>query len=294
MTLKVRYFLGETFINLRRNLFMTFTAITVVAVSLFLLGGVLVGGDIVRRIAGTAEDEVEVQVFLRDEITPDQSKELEDVLHQMPEVEDNGVAYVSKEAAYEEFKATFETSPQVVENVTADVLPASYRVKLRDPNKVEVVSNRVEGRPGVDEVLFGGDYVKNVLRVTGLLRAGIFGLSILILVAAIVLISNTIRLAIYARRKEIGIMKLVGATNWFIRLPFIFEGMAVAALGAIMASLGLFALKAGLDNLQSSVPFVPISVTLVDVLQTFAVVLGVGLVIGAVGSTVALRRFLDV
>jgi cell division transport system permease protein len=294
VALKVDYFIGETLINLRRNLFMTFTAITVVAVSLFLLGGVLMGGDIVRRLAGTAEDEVEIQIFLRDEATPDQLKEIETSLAQMPEVETNGVTYVSKEDAFEEFKVTFETSPQVTEHVTPDVLPASYRVRLKDPTKVDIVSNRVEGRPGVDEVLFGGDYIKNVLRITGLARVFMLSVSGLILIAAILLISNTIRLAIYSRRKEIGVMKLVGATNWFIRVPFIFEGMVVAAIGAVVAGLGMIGVRVLLDGMQMEIPFLPISVTWTELLQDFAIILAVGLLVGAIGSALALRRFLEV
>lgn len=295
MALRLDYFIGETFTNLRRNMFMTFTAISIVSVSLFLLGAVIVFGDIMGRLVGAWEDRVEVNIFLRDEITPSQAKELEQMLQKMPEVDERSIDYVSKDEAYEEFKDTYKSSPQVYQQIESDVLPASYRFKLHDPNKVDVVRTRIEGRPGVDEVLFGGEVVKKLLRFTGLVRAVGVGLTLMFLGAATLLIANTIRLAIYARRREIGIMKLVGATNWFIRVPFIFEGMAEGAIGATVATGAIFAFKELLlDRAQTVIPFLPLTVTGGDVLRVLVVLLTVGTVIGALGSALALRRFLEV
>lgn len=293
MALRIEYFLGETFSNLRRNLLMTLAAVSTVSVSLFLLGGVMVLSEIVNNVVGRWEDKVELNVFLRDEITPEQTKELGSAVSAMPEVE--RVFYVSKPDAYKEYKEMFRDSPQLYENVDPNALPASYRIKLVNPSKVEAVRMRVEGRPGVDEVTFGGDAVKKLLRINALLRAISLVMTVIFLGAAMMLIANTIRLAIYARRREIGIMKLVGATNWFIRVPFIFEGMTEAAFGALLAAGVIYGGKLlVLDQLQRQIVFLPLTVGFDVIARVFLVLVAIGMVIGALGSSLALRRFLEV
>lgn len=290
---RFRYFISETFTNLRRNLLMTLAAITTVAVSLFLLGGVMVLSEIVKQVTGEWEGKVEISVFLREDITPEQTKELQSSITGMPEVEK--VFYVSKEEAYGEYKEMFKDSPTLIENVSPEVMPANFRIKLVDPNRAEPVKTRLDGRPGVDEVKFGGDAVKRLLQLTKVINTVVFAFTLILLSAAVLLIANTIRLAIYARRTEIGIMKLVGATNWFVRVPFIFEGVAEAALGALLAGAVIFAGKLfALDRIQAAIPFLPLTVGTDDILRVFAVLMGVGAVIGALGSSLALRRFLEV
>lgn len=293
MFTRFRYFIAETFTNLRRNLLMTLAAITTVAVSLFLLGGVMVLSKIVNQVTGEWEAKVELSVFLREDITPEQTKELQSSITGMPEVEK--VFFVSKEDAYGEYKEMFKDSPTLTENVSPSVMPANFRIKLVDPNKAEAVKTRLDGRPGVDEVKFGGDAVKKLLRLTDVIRTVVFAFTLILLSAAVLLIANTIRLAIYARRTEIGIMKLVGATNWFVRIPFIFEGIAEAAFGAFLAGSIIFAGKLfALDKIQQSIPFLPVTVGTDDILQVFVVLMGIGAVVGALGSSLALRRFLEV
>lgn len=293
MSLRLGYFAGETIANLRRNLLLTLAAISTVAVSLFLLGGMIVLGHVIRNVVGRWEGKVEVTVFLQDSITKEQNKDLETALTGMPEVEK--VFYVSKDDAYKEYKEMFRSSPAIYENVDANALPASFRVKLHDPNRVERVRSRIEGRPGVDTVTFGGDVVKKLLRINTLLRTISLVMTFVLFAAATVLIANTIRLAIYARRREVGIMKLVGATNWFIRVPFIFEGMAEAALGAMAAGVVIFAAKIlWLDRLQEFLVFLPLTVDGDVIRNVFVLLLMLGLAIGALGSSLALRRFLEV
>lgn len=290
---RFRYFISETFTNLRRNLLMTLAAITTVAVSLFLLGGVMVLSEIVNQVTGEWEGKVELNVFLREDITPEQTKELQSSLTGMPEVD--RVFYVTKEEAYNEYKEMFKDSPTLTENVSASIMPANFRIKLVDPNRAEPVKTRIDGRPGVDEVTFGGDAVKKLLQLTKVINTVVFTFTLILLSAAVLLIANTIRLAIYARRTEIGIMKLVGATNWFVRVPFIFEGIAEAALGALVAGAVIFAGKLfALDRIQDAIPFLPLTVGTDDILRVFLVLMGVGAVIGALGSSLALRRFLEV
>lgn len=293
MALRVGYFVGETVTNLRRNLLLTLAAISTVAISLLLLGVVMVGGQVLQRMVSSWEGKVELNVFLRDEITPEQTKELDAELSGMPEV--RRVYFESKEKAFQEYKRMFKDSPAITENVDPNALPASYRIKLNDPNRAETVASRLRGRPGVDEVTFGGETMKRLLKFTGVIKTILVVGIALTLMAAVLLIANTIRLGIYARRKEIGIMKLVGATNWFIRVPFIFEGMFQAALGAIVAAAIIYAGKLfGLDRIQQAIAFLPMTVGSGTVMKIFLVLLGVGVVIGAMGSSLALRRFLEV
>jgi cell division transport system permease protein len=293
LALRVNYFVDETVSNLRRNVLLTLAAVSTVSISLLLLGVVMVGGEVLTKMVSSWEGKVELNVFLRDEATPEEVKALGSQANGMPEVEK--VFFESKEQAFEEYKRMFKDSPAITENVDPNALPASYRIKLKDPNSAEAVASRLQGQPGVDEVQFGGEAMKRLLKFTGVVRTILVIAIVLTLGAAILLIANTIRLGIYARRKEIGIMKLVGATNWFIRVPFIFEGTVQAALGALMASALIYAGKVfGLDRMQDAILFLPLTVGSGSIIRVFFTLLAIGIVIGVFGSTLALRRFLEV
>ncbi|HVM34197.1 MAG TPA: permease-like cell division protein FtsX [Actinomycetota bacterium] len=290
--MKLGYFLRETVTNLRRNFLMTVAAISTVAISLLLLGGVQILGLVVNRMTDEWEAKVEVSVYMRDDASPNEEQALASDLTKMNEVQD--VTYVSKEQAFAEFK---EQYPDLWEGLPPDALPASYRVKLLDANDAVEVAARVEGAPGVDEVKFGGDVIKTLLQVNTLLRSVTFVMSVILMIAAGALIANTIRLAIYARRDEIGIMKLVGATNWFIRIPFMLEGLFAALVGAASAiGIVLGANWLLFSRIGRAIPLLD------DVLRfsggelmgvTF-VLIGVGALVGLIGSGLALRRFLEV
>ncbi len=293
MALRVNYFVDETVSNLRRNVLLTLAAVSTVSISLLLLGVVMVGGEVLTKMVSSWEGKVELNVFLRDEATPEEIAAIKTQTSGMPEVDE--VFFESKEQAFEEYKRMFKDSPAITENVDPNALPASYRIKLKDPNSAEAVASRLQGQPGVDEVQFGGEAMKRLLKFTGVVRTILVIAIVLTLGAAILLIANTIRLGIYARRKEIGIMKLVGATNWFIRVSFIFEGTVQAALGALVASALIYAGKVfGLDRMQDAILFLPLTVGSGSIIRMFFTLLLIGIVIGVFGSTLALRRFLEV
>ena len=290
MALKVGYFVREAGTNLRRNKLMTVAAMLTAAVSLLLLGGVFTLGDFVSDITRGIEERVEVSVFLEDEITRTQQNDVRATLDSLDVV--GRITYVTKEEAYEEFKDLYRDEPAVWQNVDPDVLPASYRVELSDPQRVDVIRSRLGNNPAVNEVVDQRETVQKLVRFTGLLRTFSLVMILVLLGAAVLLISNTTQLAIYARRREIEIMKLVGATNWFVRLPFMLEGV-VAGVGGAIVALVLLALGKSLAKSQIP-PFIPkgalASVTLGQ--TVWLVVLGI--VVGALGSAVAVRRFLDV
>jgi cell division transport system permease protein len=293
--MKINYFLSETAINLKRNLLMTVAAISTVTISLLLLGGAQILHMVVVNVTSTWEGKVEVSAFLRDDIADGELSALQSDLAAMSEVQ--RFTYVSKSQAFEDFKNQFQDEPALYQALEPDDLPASLRVKLVDAGDAEEVAQRIEGAPGIDEVNFGGDIIRRLVQVNTLLRAVTLGMSAVLMVAAAALIANTIRLAIYARREEISIMKLVGATNWFIRIPFMFEGVFAALTGAVLSSLVVFgANELFFSKMGDVLTFLgPIfSFSGWEIAKVLIVLIGGGVVVGLFGSAMALRRFLEV
>lgn len=293
MALSVDYVVRETAGNLRRNLLMTAAAVLTVAVSLSLVGGALLLKQGVAKASLQWRGGVELSVFMLPEATPDQNEAVERELSQMPEVKK--FSFVDQAAAFDEFKQMFANSPDLVQSVEAKDLPPSYRVVPKRAEFVDVVGGRFEQRPGVKEVVFARDVVDTLLKVTRALQIGIVSVAGVLLLSAVLLILNTIQMAIFARRREVAVMKLVGATNWFIRIPFMLEGMvqgivgATAAFGVVALVRNLLAGAVGANTLGNQL-LPPAG----DVIGTGLFVLFAGAAIGAVGSAFAVRRFLDV
>jgi cell division transport system permease protein len=293
-----RYIIGEALIGLRRNLLMTFAVILSVTVSLTLLGASLLLSEQVNLATDDWIDKVEVSVFLCNErscgvdITDDQAEQLLADLQAQPLVEE--VFFESQEDAYDRFQEMFRDDPDVAGVVEQDSLPASYRVSLTDPTQFEVIAQRFEAYPGVEEVVDQQELLNDLLRFIDVVRQAALIVAAIQLVAAGVLIANTIRVAAFARREQTSIMKLVGASNWYVRLPFLFEGMIAGALGAVFAWLLLFSsVPRVADNLREQIQLVPF-IGESAVIAVAPLMLAAGIGIAAVASLVALRRFLDV
>jgi cell division transport system permease protein len=293
MALSLDYVVRETAGNLRRNLLMTAAAVLTVAVSLSLVGGALLLKQGVSKASLQWRGGVELSVFMLPDATPEQSEAVERELSQMPEVKK--FTFVDQNAAFDEFKEMFANSPDLVESVEPKDLPPSYRVVPKRAEFVDVVGDRFDKRPGVKEVVFARDVVDTLLKVTRALQIGIVSVAGVLLLSAVLLILNTIQMAIFARRREVAVMKLVGATNWFIRIPFMLEGMVQGVVGATAAFVvvalvrNLLAGAVGENTLGNQL-LPPAG----DVIGTGLFVLFAGAVIGAVGSAFAVRRFLDV
>ncbi len=294
MALSFDYVVRETATNLRRNLLMTSAAVLTVAVSLSLVGAVLLLKQGVSKASLQWKGDVELSIFMKVGVSPSQSQAIERELSQMPEVKK--VIYIDQQEAFAEFKRMFENSPDFLESVEAKDLPTSYRVVPKRAEFVDVVGARFENRAGVQDVVFAREAVETLLRFTSALQIGIIIVAGVLLLSAVLLILNTIQMAIYNRRREVAVMKLVGATNWFIRIPFMLEGMVQGLVGAAAA----FGVVAFVRNLLAGA--VPSGDTLGnrllppsgDVIGTGLFVLFAGAAIGAVGSAFAVRRFLDV
>ena len=204
--------------------------------------------------------------------------------------------YFDKEAALEEFKRIFRKDPDLVKNITADALPTSFRVVPTTAEQTPTIQRRFEAQPGVDDVATPEEALRGLLDATNTARIIFIGLSLILLVSSLFLIVNTIRLATFARRREIEVMKLVGASNWFVRLPFMAEGLVQGLIGAGLAVGVVVALKFGFDNWFNSPTgfFREFFVTTSDATSVSFLVLLLGVVIGLFGSMIGLRRFLKV
>ncbi|TML00950.1 MAG: ABC transporter permease [Actinobacteria bacterium] len=292
MALRVRYFFNETLQGLRRNGLVAFAAISTAFIALFLVGGALLVSREVSLLIDFTTRDVEVSVFLQKGISPTQQAQIGDLLAHMPEVA--SVHYESQQEAYQRFIKIFQNQEALVQNITPDALPASFRVKLKDPQQFSVVAQRLVGQPGIDKIVDQRQILKRLFAVIRVFRIGVLAVAVVMLVSAAALIGNTVRLAVFNRRKEIGIMRLVGATNWHIRLPFLIEGVIEGLLGASAAVLGLFIMKvAFIDSLRGKVGFLPLVGT-PDVMFAVQWVIPLGAAVAAVASLFAMRRFLEV
>lgn len=294
MLTRIGYFARETLVSLRRNLLMTIAGVLTVAVSLALFGGILMLSRWVGHGTERIKGGVRLEVFMTVDATDTQILDVRAALDDDPDVK--SFRYFDKEAALEEFKRIFRKDPDLVKNITADALPTSFRIVPTRAEQTTAIQGRFEAQPGVDDVATPEEALRGLLDATNTARIIFIGLSLILLVSSLFLIVNTIRLATFARRREIEVMKLVGASNWFVRLPFMAEGLVQGLIGAGLAVGVVVALKFGFDNWFNSPTgfFREFFVTTSDATSVSLLVLLLGVLIGLFGSTIGLRRFLKV
>ncbi|MDO5107919.1 MAG: permease-like cell division protein FtsX [Coriobacteriaceae bacterium] len=278
-------------------------AVVTIFLSLFIIGLFLLGSAMLENMVGTVEDRVTIQAFLSDEADFDAVTALQRKVQGWDNVE--SVTYKSKDEALEEYKNTM-SNRNAADAVAAldgeNPIPASLVIKLTDPQLVSDTANKLirdadfiavsDGDP-VSAVQYGRETVEKLFSFTNYLRIGALVLVGLLTFVAFVFINNTIRLAITARRREISIMRLVGASNGFIRGPFLLEGALEAIVGALLAIVALFfGVREMLERLSSSLQFLTFDISPQVMLYTFGILLGIGVVIGLFGSAIAMRRYL--
>ncbi|MCU1428866.1 MAG: cell division protein [Actinomycetia bacterium] len=289
------YFFRETLISLRRNLLMTLAGIMTVAISLFLFGGIVLLNRMVDHGTAKWKNGVQLEVFMRNTATQGQIDDMRQTLANTPTVK--SFRFLDHNAAYTEFKRIFRDNPALVRNIAPGDLPTSYRVAPRRAQDTENLAVQFHARSGVDTVITAEREVRNMLTATRVIRYVFFTMAGVLLASSLFLIVNTIRLATFARRREIEVMKLVGASNWFVRVPFMAEGLVQGAIGAGISFGLVIVLKNVLTSLQThkSVQglFNGFYVTNGDALTIGFMVLLIGAGIGVLGSTIGLRRFLD-
>jgi cell division transport system permease protein len=243
--MRLHYVLSDLGIGLKRNLSMTIAVVVTIWVSLSLFGSALLAREQVDLMKGNWYDKIQISVFMctKDsggrgcsgaEVTPAQKERIRQVIEKSPDTAPDGVYHESKKQAYEQFRELYKDSP-IVSTVSEDQMQESYRVKLKDPQRYQNLVSAVAGLPGVDTVQDLRQYLEPLFRTLNWLQWGAVFAAALLLVAALMQIANTIRLAAYARRREIGIMRLVGASNFYIQLPFLLEAVLAALIGAVLA-----------------------------------------------------------
>jgi cell division transport system permease protein len=297
MAIKVDYVARETVTNLRRNISMASAALITVAVSLTLAGGALLVKRGVDRATIQWKGNVELSIFMKPDASPTESQAIDRQLRAMPEI--RRFHYISKPEAFTEFKKIFANEPDVRDAIGVDQIPPSYRVVPRSAEQTKLIGDRFTNSAGVLRVSYAADEVAALVSITNFLQIMLWAVAIVLLGAACLLILNTIRMAIFARRREVAVMKLVGATNWFIRVPFMLEGLVQGILGAAAAFSLVWVLRSffqrWIQGSHSDVQlFRQFLVTGHDVMGTGILLAVVGMVVGVVGSAVAVTRFLDV
>lgn len=293
MRIRIGYFLAEALVSFRRNWVMSLAAVSTVAISLIVLGGFIILALNLNTLIRNVESKVEITVYLKDGASSIEIQDLQDEVISWAQVAN--VTYVSKEEALNRLRRDLRDQPEMLEAISGNPLPASLEVKLQNPRTADSVANRLNGRPIIDEIKYGRDLAKKLFTVTMVIRwIGIIFI-LLLFFASLVLIANTIRLAIFARRKEIGLMKLVGATNWFIRWPFMLEGILQGVVGSVLAVVVLYLANVFfLMKAEELIPFLPLSFSQVLLAKLMVALALAGASIGAIGSMIALRKFLKV
>ena len=293
----------EIWVGLRRNLTMTAALIVVVAISLSLLGTGLL---FVKQVDSTRtywQGKVEISVYLctansanpncHGAITPDQQQQIQTMLTSMSQVQH--VTYVSQQQAYQLFKQDFANDASYVSTVKESDMPPSFEIKLKNPSAdYNIVSSAVTGAPGVDSVIDEMTILDKFYRLLGGARNAVVVVALILIVAAILLVANTIRLSAFNRRRETGIMRLVGASNFYIQLPFLLEGVIAGLLGWALAAALLVGVKSLLlNNLQQYFSY-NVGLSATDLVEVILIAMLVGVLLCGVTSFVTLRRYLRV
>jgi cell division transport system permease protein len=298
MALKIDYVLRETTTNIRRNITLTIAAIVTMGVSLSLFGSAMLMRAGVGNLSTRWEEGVEMIVFLRRDITQEQEDALVEALDENPNVE--SYEFKNEEESLEEFRRLFSRNQAMLDRAEANsaIVPTSYRVRptTTDERLISEMTAEFGQMGGVLRATSAIEGVKTVRRVSDSAKNAIFFVAFGLLVAALLLILNSIRMAMFARRREIEVMKLVGATNWFIRVPFMFEGVVQGLIGSSFALASVFFLDkfmADVGSDQTNILFGFVA-SRSETITVMAMVVTLGVVIGAAGSGWAVSRFLRV
>jgi cell division transport system permease protein len=299
------YFFSESLKGFARNLSTALGSIVTIFLSLLIIGVFLIGGLVVDNIVNSVEDKVSITAYVADDASQEDIDAVENYITGLDGVA--SIHFTTKDQALENFKNSMTSNPEIVDQLDGqNPLPASIDVQLSDAQMVETVAGEIESNETFqkiadnpddpsDSLKYGQKTVDRLFTVTNYIRTIGVALVVLLIFIAFVFINNTIRLSILARRKEIAIMRLVGASNNFIRGPFLMEGALHAIIGAGLSIVVMEVLRrVALPQIQSSLPWLPINIPGSSFGIIYLMLLVSGLVIGLLGSALAMRRYLKV
>ena len=291
MRFNLGFFLAEAFKNIRLNLLMSLTAITTTFICILVLGLGLLVSDHIQGIIGSVREDVSVEVFPPN-ATGQKLDALAKEVRGWPEV--SKVTEVSKAEAFTEFKDQFKDQPELYKDLNKGVLPASVQIQLEDPDTANQVAGKLKQEGfAEDDLSYPQQTIDRLNSVTSVVIWGLYGATLLFLIASVLLIYNAIRLSIFARRQEIEVMKLVGASDGFVRTPFVLEGLLQGLVGSLLAALAVIWIDyLFTDWAHDALPFVPISDTAVNAPMMLLTLVAAGVAIGVIGSFLSVTRFL--
>ena len=288
------YFWGETFRSLFRNRFMAIASVLTVTLSMFILGVFLSAVLNINHMASYLENQVEMTVYLKDGLTTDQVMGIGKYLKAQPGMKE--IKFTNKDQAMKDFRERMGDQQGLLDSINGIPLPASYQMSFQTPEQLKTAAEVVAKYQGVETVQYGKDIIEQLYKVAQVIRLSGIVLIIFLAGAELFIISNTIRLTVFARRREIQIMKYVGASNGFIRWPFLFEGMVIGFLGSGFASLILWeGYKTVVSEMAAAgLVFIPMIPLWPFMGYTTLIILAAGIVIGVMGSAISLRKYMKV
>ncbi|WP_035793422.1 permease-like cell division protein FtsX [Kitasatospora mediocidica] len=302
--MRAQFVLSEIGVGLRRNLTMTIAVVVSVALSLALAGASLLVRDQVNSMKGYWYDKVEVSIYFCTKAdaktapqcaagaaTDDQIAAVKTALDKMPLVKTS--TFETQAEAYKQWK-NMDPDNALVSVTPADAIPSSWRVKLNDPTRFDIIQSAFAGKPGIREVEDQRQILENLFGLLNGLQTAAFVIMVMMLSVALLLIVNTVRVSAFSRRRETGIMRLVGASNFYVQMPFIAEAAFAALLGAVMASglllIGNYGVQHWLANKVQFIHFIGLS----SVLQVIPLLIVAGMVMAAIAAFLTLRKYLKV
>lgn len=301
MLSRIGYAFRETWASFRRNITLTAAAVLTSAVSLLLVGATFLIQRGFDNLLVRWKGDVEMIVFVASDADPTQIAYIESTIKSQPTVIDSTqVRYLDKTASYEEAKQLFTGDPTLLSLLSPDTIPTQFKIVplSDDAALVRSLGEQYRALPKVEGVTLAEDEFEVISTLSGFIRTVTIVMSVVLLGVAVALIWNTIRTAMFARRREIEVMKLVGATNWFIRIPFMLEGLLHGLIGGVMSCGGLWTLnKAWESGVAGFKPGTGVSALVVPgsyVSGVMIMLLSIGALAGAIGSGIAASRFLDV
>ena len=288
-----KYVLSEVFLGLWRNITMTIAMIITMAVSLTMVGASLLMFWQVGDMKNYFYDKIEVSIYLKKDIKEDERTSLEEAIKSDPLVED--YKHETQQQAYENFKVMFGDAPDLVGSVKPDTLPESFRVSLKDPQQYQQAYDKYKDFAGISDIVDQQRLLGKIFGILNGMQAMAVTIAVAQGVAALLLVINTIQVAAYSKRREVAVMKLVGASNWFIQSPFVLEAVFAGVIGALLAFGALAAAKVFLlDGSLKTLSQVLTPVHWSSVIKTLPFMVGIGAVVNAVTGWVTLRFYLRI
>jgi cell division transport system permease protein len=288
-----KYFFSQAFNSISRNRLLSLATVTTVTVCILILGIAMLLFLNTSNLMSNLESDVEINAFLNKDLTQSQIADVKTQIEALPGID--SVLFVSKDQALQNLQKSFGgESYNLGTTMGRNPLPNSYQIKAKDPHNVPALAAQIGQLYGVDKVNYGEGLVERLFKLTQWIRTISIVIILLLSMGAVFLIATTIRLAIYARRKEIYLMKLIGATDWFVRWPFFLEGVLLGSAGALIALILLIAGYSSILHNVKAVLFISLLNNSGILFTVYGGLLLTGAVLGTVGTLISLNRYLDV